>query len=201
MSDPTLTDLLERAGDRTEVGPAPLEAMLHGVRRRRRRHAVLAGAALTAAAVATAILVPVPANPGHTPDRPEPDASPPVGPGPDPREIRLEGRWIVVALVGANGRSALLKHGPNHVRLTFHRHGSLTGFDGCNHATGSYVLSGDRLHVRNDLSQTLIGCFPGGEPPLFARLLDVRSVARDQGGTYLEDASDRVVIALIRRAH
>lgn len=199
MSDPTLTDLLETAGDRHEVGAPPLEQMLRDVRRRRRGRAVLGGAGLTLATVATAILVPVliRANDAAAPPQPASSGSthsPAISP--PRRSISLEGTWVVAALVGRNGRSALPAHGPNQVRLTFHD-GRLTGTDGCNDLSGRYVLRGDRLHIGKDLSTTQVLCLPPA-PPLSSRLLDVRSVTKDQGGTYLEDAAGRVVIALYR---
>jgi heat shock protein HslJ len=200
MTDQMLTDLLETAGDRHEVGPPPVEEMLRGVRRRRRGRAVLGGAALTLATVATAILVPALARPDHHSAPPEPVTSHPTHPpvvSPPRQSIDLEGTWVVSALVGRNGTSALPAHGRNKVRMTF-QDGYLTGTDGCNDISGHYVLRGDRFRVGRDLATTLVGCLPDGAPPLFSRLLDVRQVSRDIGGTYLEDAQGRVVVALTR---
>jgi hypothetical protein len=200
MTDQMLTDLLETAGDRHEVGPPPVEEMLHGVRRRRRGRAVLGGAGLTLATLATAILVPVlmRADDGAAPPQPATSHSthPPVVSPPRP-SVDLEGTWVVSALVGRNGTSALPAHGRNKVRMTFHD-GYLTGTDGCNDISGHYVLRGDRFRVGRDLATTLVGCLPDGAPPLFSRLFDVRQVSRDLGGTYLEDVQGRVVVALTR---
>jgi heat shock protein HslJ len=198
MTDQNLTDLLERAGDRTEVGAPPLAGMLHGVRRRRRRRAVLGGAGLTLVIAATAVLVPVLARPRHPATPPESATSqntPPVlSP---PHQIDVEGTWIVVALVGRDGRPALPQHRPHRARLTFHD-GSLTGTTGCNDVFGRYVQEGDTLRFPSrSLGSSLVGC--SWEPPLVRRLMDVRRVARDQGGTYLEDAHGKVVVALVRR--
>ena len=51
MTDQHLTDLLETAGDRHEVGSPPVDEILRDVRRRRRARAVLGGAGLTLATV------------------------------------------------------------------------------------------------------------------------------------------------------
>lgn len=199
LTDQHLTDLLETVGDRHEVGPPPVDEMLRDVRRRRRDRAVLGGAGLTLATVATAILVPVlmRANDAAAPPQPASSSSTHSPASSPPRQsIDLEGTWVVAALVGRNGRSALPAHGPNKVLLSFHD-GRLTGTDGCNGLSGRYVLRGDRLRVGHDLATTLVGCVPSA-PPLFSRLLDVRQVSRDVGGTYLEDAAAHVVIALTR---
>jgi hypothetical protein len=52
MIESKLTELLERAGDRTNVGPPPVEAIRAGAARRRRRRA----AALSAAGMAAAVV-------------------------------------------------------------------------------------------------------------------------------------------------
>jgi heat shock protein HslJ len=195
MTHQHLTDLLERAADRTDVGAPPLDALLRGVRRRRRRHAVLGGIGLTLVAVTTAIAVPVLTNPpgDRTP------AVPFVG-GPastQPPAFDLEGSYLVMALVRRNGRPAPATY--HHVRMgmTF-RDGTISATDGCNTLSGGFALNGDRFRLKRDASVTLRDCAPG-PPPLFERFGDVVSVARDQGGTYLEDASGDVVIALARR--
>lgn len=53
MTDQNLSDLLERAAERTHVGPPPVELMVAGARQTRRRQAVL----LTAATVAGVVIV------------------------------------------------------------------------------------------------------------------------------------------------
>jgi hypothetical protein len=88
MTEPTLTDLLERAAARTTPGPPPIEAMHARVARRRRRRtvALCVTAAVTVAATAggTALLV------DHSPSiAPPPVASP--SPGVVPLETRLVG--------------------------------------------------------------------------------------------------------------
>jgi heat shock protein HslJ len=198
MTDHHLTDLLERVAERTDVGAAPLAAIRQGVRRRRRRNGVLGGAGLTAAVVAATVAVPVLSNPGHDVTPPGPATSQSTqSPVPSPpRQIDLEGKWIVIALVGRDGRPALPQHRPNRARLTFHD-GRLGGTTGCNDLFGRYVQRGVTLRFPSrSLGSTLVGC--SWEPPLVSRLLDVRSVAHDQGGTYLEDANGKVVVALVR---
>jgi heat shock protein HslJ len=197
MTHHDLTDLLERAADRTDVGPAPVDGMLRGVRRHRHRHAVLAGVGLTLAAVATAIAVPVLTNPtdGQT------HATPQVGPGPTDRPttatVRLEGRYLVTALVRKNGRPAPVSY--RHTRFTVEfRDSRIRAFDGCNELSGGFVLRGDHFRLRNHVTQTAVSCLPG-PAPFFERLTEVTTVARDQGGTYLEDADGNVVIAMVPR--
>ena len=196
MTAHDLTDLLERVAQRTEVGPPPLSGMLHDVRRRRRRRAMLGGAGLSATVVAAALLVPVLANPGHDGRSPRPATTqtPPVSP-PAP-EVRLHGAYIVTALVRRDGRPAPTTFHNTRLHMVF-RHGTIRAFDGCNELSGSYVIQGTRLHWKDDVHVTLVGCIPGA-PPLFNRLDDVTSVSRDQGGTYLEDADGKVVVALAR---
>jgi heat shock protein HslJ len=165
--------------------------------RRRRRHVILAGAALAVVGVAMAILVAVLAHPGRTPERPERATSHSTGTPATPAQesVSLEGTWVVTALVDGNGHPALPQQG-GRVRITFHD-GKLTADIGCNEVSGTYEKSGHLLHIpSSSMSVTLVGCGP--EAPLASRLLVVRSVARDQGGTYLEDASGKVVVALAR---
>jgi hypothetical protein len=196
MTHHHLTDLLERAADRTDVGPPPVDALLRSVRRRRRRHAVLGGLAVTAVAVAVAIAVPVLLRPGDDGDRADvqPDLQDTTSP---PRAIDLDGSYVVVALVRSNGRPAPATYRHHRLQMSF-RNGTIRAGDGCNELESGYALRGDRFHLRRDVTNTLVGCSPP-PPPLFGRLGDVVSVARDQGGTYLVDASGHVVIALARR--
>ncbi|WBQ03531.1 PASTA domain-containing protein [Kribbella sp. CA-293567] len=87
MNESELTDLLERAGEQTPVGPPPLEALHAGARRRRRRRTAAvssaAAAAVLIAAGGTALLV----APGTNPKIPA--ASTP--PSALPAEMRLVG--------------------------------------------------------------------------------------------------------------
>ncbi len=194
MTHQHLTDLLERAAESTEVGPPPLEELLHGVRRRRRRHAVVGGVVLTVAAVAAAVLVPVLATPRHD-DAPSQDLTTTHPPAVSraSHQVDIEGTWIVVALPGWQGR---LTVGHRHVWIRFHD-GRLVADNGLNTTTGRYVLRGNRFDVRH-LSSTAVGSIRP-VPPLAERLPEVRTVARDPGGAYLEDARGRVLVALFPR--
>lgn len=75
MTDSKLTELLERAADRTEVGPPPLDALYAGASRRRRRRTVAVSLTTAAAVVAvvggTTVLMP------SRHDKPAPVTSPP----------------------------------------------------------------------------------------------------------------------------
>ena len=197
MTHQHLTDLLERAADRTDVGAAPVDALLRGVRRRRRRHAVVGGVGLTVVAVTTAIAMPVLLQPGDAGDRAHPQTATRSTTSPPPQAIDLEGRYVVVALVRPDGGPDRATFHGVRLRMTFTTT-ELRGYDGCNHFGGGYVVRGSQFRLSGDLATNLVGCSPK-PPPLFERLSDVTSVARDQGGTYLEDASGNVVIALVRR--
>jgi hypothetical protein len=90
MIESKLTELLERAGDQTDVGPPPIDAMYARVARVRRRRTVAlslaASVAVVAAAGGTALLV----RPGtSSEDTPPPVAS--TSPGVVPAEMRLVG--------------------------------------------------------------------------------------------------------------
>ena len=197
MTHHDLTDLLERAADRTDVGAPPVGAMLRGVRRRRHRRAVLAGAGLTLVAVTTAIAVPVLTNPPshRTPAEPQtvPDSDAPTS----APAFDLEGTYVVAALVRRNGRPAPTSYGHTKFHLVF-RERTVHAFDGCNELSGGYALHGESFELKGHVFESDVGCMPG-PAPLFERIGDVVSVARDQGGTYLEDSSGAVVIALVRR--
>ncbi len=86
MIESKLTDLLERAGDRTTVGPPPIELMHARVARQRRRRTVAASVAAAVAVIAaaggTALLV-----------RPAPEESgvPIASPSVVPAQMRLVG--------------------------------------------------------------------------------------------------------------
>jgi heat shock protein HslJ len=194
MTAHDLTDLLERVAERTAVGPPPLARMRDGVRRRRRRRAVLGGVGLSATVVAGTLLVPVLTNPGHDGRSPRPATTqtPPVVSPPAP-EVRLRGTYRIVGMRsdtsgGLSYYRARIHFAPGHIR----------GSDGCNTISGTYRRQGDRLRVDRDLRTTARACFPPA-PPVFDALLEARRVARDQGGTYLLGADGHVVIALVRR--
>lgn len=98
MTEPKWAELLERAADRTAVGPAPLEAMRAGAARRRRRRAlsatVLGAAAVVAVIGGTALLT----TPSVGPQAPRPPAAS-DGPGPVPAGTRLVGLGSVAIAV------------------------------------------------------------------------------------------------------
>jgi PASTA domain len=90
MIETKLTELLERAGERTDVGPAPIELMRTRVTRRRRRRTVAVSVAAAVAVVAavggTALLL----RPGTGPEvSPPPVAS--ASPGVVGADLRLVG--------------------------------------------------------------------------------------------------------------
>jgi hypothetical protein len=152
------------------------------------------------AAASAAVLVPVLRHPGPVGTPPQPGTSlttesPAVSPPePDPG-LRLHGRYLVVALVSARGDNLFQAHA-KPIPIRFHD-GQVNADTGCNDVSGSYRQVGDRFRTGDDLGSTLVGCFPP-DPPLASQLYRVRSVAHDQGGTYLEDRGGRVVIALVR---
>lgn len=204
MTDPNLTELLERVGERTHVGPPPVERMMAGARRMRRRRSMLLTAATAAAVVATvggATLLSAPGS--NSQDHTTPAASPSVTPttsGELPASVDLEGAWRVRALVGANGQSVFLPDSPgDRPRLTF-TDGEMTGTTGCNDVFGTYKQSGgqgqDLRFPPQQLGSTLVGC--SDEPPLVSRLLDVRHVSGSAGTRYLH-AENWMIVAKLRR--
>lgn len=98
MTEPTWAELLERAADRTAVGPPPLQTMRAAAARRRRRLALaattLGAAAVVAVIGGTAVLT----TPGVGPQEPSP---PPAsdGPAPLPAGTRLVGLGTVAIVV------------------------------------------------------------------------------------------------------
>lgn len=70
MNESQLTELLERAGERTTVGPAPIDAMRAGAKRRRRRRtagiSLAAAVGVLVAGGGTALLVAPGTDPGKT---------------------------------------------------------------------------------------------------------------------------------------
>jgi len=204
MTDPNLTELLERIGERTHVGPPPVENMMAGARRMRRRRTLLLIAATAAAAVATvggATLLSAPGSNSHAHTTPAASHPPnPTTTGQFTARIHLEGTWSVRALVGANGQSVLPDSARDRMRLTF-TDGQMSGTTGCNDVFGTYQQSGgegqDLRFPRQNLGSTLVGC--SNEPPLVARLLDVRHVSRSAGVLYLH-AENWMIVAELRRS-
>lgn len=201
MTDQHLTDLLERAGDRTQVGPPPLGDMLARTRNARRRRAVLLTAAASAAVVAVAGGTAVLSGPGSSPQRDLGPADTSVSPSPTTESstsVTLNGTWTVHSLIGPDGRSVLPASYAHKVEMTF-KDGQMTGTTGCNDVFGTYEQSGDRglVFPRAQLGSTLVGC--GDEPPLITRLLDVRHVSGSGEVRYLHAASWMIVAELRRR--
>lgn len=88
MIESKLTELLERAGERTNVGPPPIEAIRAGAARRRRRTAVLTVAGTAAAVVAVMMGGTVVLADGRSSTNP---ASPAASTRPVPAGMRLVG--------------------------------------------------------------------------------------------------------------
>ena len=199
MTDQNLTDLLERAADRTQVGPPPLDDMLARARHVRRR-AVLLTAAASAVVVAVAGGTAALSGPGSSPQRDPAPADTSVSPGPTTEgstSSALNGSWTVRALVGSGGQSVLPASYAHKVEMTF-KDGELTGTTGCNDVFGTYEQSGDRglVFPRAQLGSTQVGC--GDEPPLLTRLLDVRHVS-GSGDVRSLHAANWMIVAQLRR--
>lgn len=94
MNENQLTELLEQAGERTPVGPPPIEAMRAGANRRRRRRtaaiSMTAAAAVVVAVGGTALLT----GPGTSPQETKPPAASRV-----PEQLRLVGLGQVAIAV------------------------------------------------------------------------------------------------------
>jgi hypothetical protein len=103
MIESHLTGLLERAGERTTVGPAPIELMHARVTRRRRRRALVSVTAAVAAVAAvggTALAL----RPGASPEvSPPPVAS--ASPGVVPADMRLVGLGHAAIAAGPSALS------------------------------------------------------------------------------------------------
>ncbi|HET7355534.1 MAG TPA: META domain-containing protein [Nocardioidaceae bacterium] len=203
MTGQNLTDLLERAADRTLVGPPPLDDMLARARHVRRRRTVLVAAAASAAVVAVTVGTALLPGTGTTPQRAAAPADTSVSPAPagaSATDISLNGTWTVRALIGHDGQSVLPASYAHRVQLTF-REGTMSGTTGCNDVFGTYVQSGDRgrdlVFPRAQLGSTLVGC--RDEPPLVARLLDVRHVSGSGDVRYLH-AANWMIVAELRSA-
>lgn len=210
MTEQNLTDLLERAAERTHVGPPPLDEMLARARHGRRRRTVLLTAAASAAVLVAVGGTAVLSGPGSDS---QPDAGPaggsvspaPTGsmsPGPSNGtkvDTSLNGTWTVRALIGSNGQSVLPASYAHRVEMTLDD-GEMTGTTGCNDVFGVYKQSGengqDVVFPRAPLGSTLVGC--RDEPPLIARLLQVRHVSGSGNVRYLH-ADNWMIIAELRR--
>jgi len=198
-----LSELLERLGERTSVGPPPVAVMLARARRARRRRTVMASTAAMVAVVASVggvwVLSSLFSQGGDRAQIASGSPSPAVSTSAAPTsETSLEGDWIVRALVGTDGQSVLPASARDRVKLTF-AHGAMTGTTGCNSVFGSYEQGGaqgqDLRFPGERLGSTLVAC---EEPPLIPRLLDVRHVSGSAGVRYLQ-AENWIVIAELRR--
>lgn len=90
MIESKLTELLERAGERTNVGPPPIDAMRAGAARLRRRRTAAVSVVSAAAVVAVIGGTALATRPGTTPETPPPPAAS-TSPAPAPAEMRLVG--------------------------------------------------------------------------------------------------------------
>lgn len=200
MNESHLSDLLERAADRTPVGPPPLAEMLARpgqVRRRRAGWSLAAAAAVAVVAVGvTALLADRPGTvvPDVGVPTPSPSLSPTAPTPPAEAHASLEGSWQVVALRGRAGESLIPEPYAGQVRLSFHE-GHVNGATGCNDVFGTYVQHGTDLRFRSaTMGSTLVGC--ADEPPLVRRLLEVRHVSGSGSTRYLRAADGPVIAAL-----
>lgn len=91
MNEHKLSELLERAADRTPVNPPPVAAMRTGATRRRRRRTALWSVGGTAVAVAAVIGGSTLLGPGAKPIDQPPVAAPPPAAAPVPAGMRLVG--------------------------------------------------------------------------------------------------------------
>jgi hypothetical protein len=102
MNESQLTELLERAGERTTVGPPPIDAMRAGATRRRRRRTVAismaAAASVVVAAGGTALLVAPGGDSQKVPAATKGTAGPPSVSSPMPRVT--SGVWPGLRMVG-----------------------------------------------------------------------------------------------------
>jgi heat shock protein HslJ len=203
MTDPDLSELLERAGERTHVGPPPIASMVAGASRTRRSRTLMLAAGASAAVLLMAggatVLTTLGGNAPQSPTlagSPSPRLS---APAEVPPAGSVEGTWTVDALVGKNGQSVLPDSARNELRLTL-SDGKLTGTTGCNSVFGTYERGGDDgrdLHFPHpDLGSTTKDC--ADEPPLVSRLLDVRHVS-GSGAVRQLHAENWMIIAVLRR--
>jgi hypothetical protein len=208
MTEQNLTDLLERAAQRTPVGAPPTAQLLARYHRLRRRRTAVTTAAASVAVVAvvggTALLSgpgsrydPGPAGTSVSPAPTEGGTASPA-PKRDFTSTSLNGTWTLRALIGPNGQSVLPAFYAHKVQMTF-TDGRMTGTTGCNDVFGSYRQTGeqgrDLVFPRAQLRSTLVGC--RDEPPLDTRLLAVRHVSGSGDVRYLH-AANWMIIAELR---
>lgn len=199
MTEQNLTNLLERAVDRTHVGPPPLDQMLARTRRVRRRRVVVLTAVGSAAVAAVVGGTATLSGPAGNPQRdPALAATSSLGTTEHNSSTALTGTWSVRALVGPNGQPVLPAPYADAVQMTF-KDGEMTGHTGCNTVYSPYRQSGDQGQdlVFGQVETTLVGC--EDEPPLVSRLLDVRHVSGAGDVRYLHAANWMIVVELRRR--
>lgn len=118
---------------------------------------------------------------------------------PESPEEPLEGDWLVVSLVGTDGRTLLTGRyatGEKRMILNF-TDGQLAGTTGCNSVFGTYINSARDLTFPHDrLGGTLVGC--SDEPPLVQRLLAVRHISGTGNVRYLHADSWMIIAKLDR---
>jgi heat shock protein HslJ len=206
MTDQT-HNTLDRLMDDVLIGPAPIDTLLTAGRaaKRRNRRASIAGVAAATAlilgggAMATQALTSagstvegtVATDPSRTPSEvPTSNAQTPLE--------GIDGTWMVQALVGADGQSALPAAYRGEVQLTFDD-GEVKGTTGCNDIFGTYQHDGEDLRLpRVDLGTTLVGC--NNEPPLVEHLEDVRHISPGEDGTSLILHADNwMIVAVLER--
>lgn len=221
MTEQNLAALLERAAERTHVGPPPLERMLARYRHLRRRRTAIATAAASVAVVTivggTSVYSGLGSSPQHesgpagTSSSPDPTeggrTASPDNAKHDRTSIALSGTWAVRALVGRDGQSVLPASYANKVQMTFDD-GEMSGTTGCNGVFGTYdqrseqrqdlaIRGQDLVFPREQLGTTQVFC--PDEPPLLRRLLDVRYVSGSGDVRYLHTENWMIVAELHRR--
>lgn len=213
MTGQNLTDLLERAAERTHVGPPPLERMLARHRHLRRRRTAFATAAASVAVVAVVGGTSVYSGPGSSPEHDTGPAGTSSSPVPtedrrtaspdnakhDLASTGLNGTWTVRALVGRDGKSVLPAPYADKVQMTFND-GEMRGNAGCNEVWGTYKASGDRGEDLVFPRAQLTSYASCDEAPLVTRLLDVRHVSGSGDVRYLHAENWMIVAELHRRS-
>lgn len=163
--------------------------------RRPRPTALLVVAALVALASVLVATGP-PSGPGATADHTSPPRAAAASPGSTNASATLDGTWTVRELYDERGHPTLPATYDHRVTLTFHR-GAMTGDTGCNNIAGRYRQVAEHLSFPGDTYTSLVGCID--EPPLPARLPDVRTAGGAGDVRYLRDADGEVVLELRRR--